>query len=499
MISRITMAAALVAMVGISTTMMVTRSNWAGGEAPAPTESKPDSKPASALVASPTSTGQAAGRPAPEAPEVPEVVMARVGERNITVAQFMKYITQDTRLVLKARTVPGKTEILREMILDRLLEEAMAREGLLPKDRAPKPQEYMQAYQQLASRHFPKSDATPAEEELYRYYQQHPEFFGVPAMVRISQIQFRIPEKADDKTKAEVRAKAEDALKRLRAGEAFPALAEALTENPQAKVAKGDLGFLQPEKDAWLNKAVEGLAVGQVSAVLESPVGYEILLLQDKRDAMVAPYANVRDSVLQRIRQEAQAKMREDYAWKLAGQVGVTVELPELKGAIPPGIPGSAVQTGQPKAAAPSAPQTAAPSAPQTAAPSAPQTAAPSAGQAATPSGGQTVMATPEQLQALKDRVNRYWAAREAGDVRTLYDLESAARPGGWLKLEQAMTLQGLPVRRVKVDEVRIEGEKAITRIRAEVTIGTMGWVPQTINDPWVLLDGQWYHETYRP
>jgi hypothetical protein len=108
-------------------------------------------------------------------------------------------------------------------------------------------------------------------------------------------------------------------------------------------------------------------------------------------------------------------------------------------------------------------------------------------------------MATPEQLQALKDRVNRYWAAREAGDVRALYDLESAARPGGWLKLEQAMTLQGLPVRRVKVDEVRIEGEKAITRIRAEVTIGTMGWVPQTINDPWVLLDGQWYHETYRP
>jgi hypothetical protein len=135
-------------------------------------------------------------------------------------------------------------------------------------------------------------------------------------------------------------------------------------------------------------------------------------------------------------------------------------------------------------------PASTAPAAPQAVVPEQPATAAPAAGQAA----------SPEELKtALQERVERYWAARQARDVRTLYELESAARPGGWLKLEKAMTLQGLPVRRVKVDEVRIEGEKAITRIRAEVTIGTMGWVPQTINDPWVLLDGQWYHETYRP
>jgi hypothetical protein len=108
--------------------------------------------------------------------------------------------------------------------------------------------------------------------------------------------------------------------------------------------------------------------------------------------------------------------------------------------------------------------------------------------------------ASPEELKAaLQERVERYWAARQARDVRTLYELESAARPGGWLKLEHAMTLQGLPVRKVKVEEVRIEGEKGITRISAEVMIGTIGWTRQTIEDPWVLLDGQWYHETYRP
>jgi parvulin-like peptidyl-prolyl isomerase len=301
---------------------------WAT-DAPAPTASPTPV----ATTPDPAAAGQAASA------DVPEVVMAQVAGKKITVEQFMKYITQDTRLVLKARTVPGKTELLREMILDRLLQEAMLREGLLPKDRAPGERDYLRAYQQLAKQHFPIPSTTPAEEELYKYYQQHAELFGIPAMVRISQIQFRMPDNADDAAKTIVKGKAEETLKRLRAGESFAALAEALTENPQGKVAQGDLGFLQPDKDPWLKKAVEGLTVGQFSGVLESPVGYEIILLQDKRDAMVTPYANVRETVLQRIQQEAQAKAREAYAWKLAKEVGVSVEMPELKSAVPETTP----------------------------------------------------------------------------------------------------------------------------------------------------------------
>ncbi len=134
---------------------------------------------------------------------------------------------------------------------------------------------------------------------------------------------------------------------------------------------------------------------------------------------------------------------------------------------------------------------------PKTALPAASQTAAtPEQPATTTPATAQD--AAPEQLQALTERVERYWAARQARDVRTLYDLESAAQPGGWLKLENAMSLQGLPIRKAKVEEVRIEDGKGITRISAEVMIGTIGWTRQTIEDPWVLLDGQWYHETFR-
>ena len=302
--------------------------------------------PAPAPEPTPTPTTNApdqaaAGQPAAPVPkaEPAEVVMAWVGDKKITVEQFMNYIKQDTRLVIKATKAPGRAEILREMILDRLIEEAMRREELLPKDHAPNAQEYLQAYQQLASRHFPKANEVPSEQELYKYYQQHPEFFGIPAMVRVGQIQFQVPADADEKAKALVKTKADETLKRLRAGESFAILAEALTDNPQGKVAKGDLGFLQPDKDQWLQKATAGLEVGQISEVLESPVGYEIIMLQDRRDAMVAPYANVRDNVIGRVRQEAHAKAREEYAWKLAKEVRVTVERPELKSALPQTTP----------------------------------------------------------------------------------------------------------------------------------------------------------------
>lgn len=107
--------------------------------------------------------------------------------------------------------------------------------------------------------------------------------------------------------------------------------------------------------------------------------------------------------------------------------------------------------------------------------------------------------AMPEELKvALRQQVERYWAARQARDVRTMYEMESGARPGGWLKLENAMSLQGLPVRKVRVEEVNIEAEQGKVRLSGEVLVGTMGWVPQTLEQTWVLIDGQWYHETQR-
>ena len=99
---------------------------------------------------------------------------------------------------------------------------------------------------------------------------------------------------------------------------------------------------------------------------------------------------------------------------------------------------------------------------------------------------------------ALEQRVLKYWTARQTRDVRTLYDLESASLRGGGLTPDKAMAGAGLRVKNVKIEDITIDGDRGKVRLSGNVLVGTLGWVPQTLEDSWVLIDGQWYHETQR-
>jgi hypothetical protein len=98
--------------------------------------------------------------------------------------------------------------------------------------------------------------------------------------------------------------------------------------------------------------------------------------------------------------------------------------------------------------------------------------------------------------EPLEQRVQRYWTARSINDVHTVYGLESAARPGGWLTPDQYKQLGGLPVREVKIVETKVEGDKAKVTLAGQVAVGTLGWMPQTLSEEWVLIEGEWYHQT---
>lgn len=98
--------------------------------------------------------------------------------------------------------------------------------------------------------------------------------------------------------------------------------------------------------------------------------------------------------------------------------------------------------------------------------------------------------------EPLEQRVQRYWAARAANDLQTVYGLESASLPGGWLTPDQYKLLGGLPVREVKILETKIEGDKAIVKIQGQVAVGALGWTLQTLDDKWALINDEWYHQT---
>lgn len=101
--------------------------------------------------------------------------------------------------------------------------------------------------------------------------------------------------------------------------------------------------------------------------------------------------------------------------------------------------------------------------------------------------------------ESLEQRAQRYWTARSINDLQTVYSLESAAQPGGWLTPDKYKQLGGLPVREVKIVETKVDGDKATVTLQGQVAVGTLGWMPQTLTENWMLIEGEWYHQTRQP
>ncbi|MCC6134673.1 MAG: hypothetical protein IT491_04755 [Gammaproteobacteria bacterium] len=98
--------------------------------------------------------------------------------------------------------------------------------------------------------------------------------------------------------------------------------------------------------------------------------------------------------------------------------------------------------------------------------------------------------------EVLEQRVRQYWEARQINDILTYYHLESATLPGGKLTPDKYRLAVGLPVRDVKIQNIKVEGDKAEVQLEGKVEVGALGWVPQPLTDVWVLVNGEWYHRT---
>jgi len=99
----------------------------------------------------------------------------------------------------------------------------------------------------------------------------------------LAHIVIQVPERASSEELQLRRARAEEALRQVRAGTDFRQVAASYSDAPDA-LQGGEMGWRAPGRlPALFLEAVRAMKVGEVSDIVRSPAGFHILKLNDKR------------------------------------------------------------------------------------------------------------------------------------------------------------------------------------------------------------------------
>jgi len=125
--------------------------------------------------------------------------------------------------------------------------------------------------------------------------------FDQPEQVRARHILIRIAAgEGVDPAAAETaaREKAAQAAARIRGGEPFEKVAEELSEDPGSKGSGGDLGFFPRGRMVpAFDEAVFGLETGKVSDPVQSPYGFHVIRVEEKRPAKLVSFDEAKASL----------------------------------------------------------------------------------------------------------------------------------------------------------------------------------------------------------
>jgi peptidyl-prolyl cis-trans isomerase C len=154
-------------------------------------------------------------------------------------------------------------------------------------------------------------DVKVSETEVKDFYINNPNMFKQSEQVKASHILIKVDTQADKSAKDQANKKIKEIQKKLEDGGDFAALAKEYSEGP-SNVDGGDLGYFErgrmvkPFEDAAFK-----LKPGEVSDMVETPFGYHLIKVVDKKPESVVSYENAKERIAQYLEQEKKGKVLE--------------------------------------------------------------------------------------------------------------------------------------------------------------------------------------------
>ncbi len=174
------------------------------------------------------------------------------------------------------------------------------------------------------------SIAVPAE-EVRAYYDGNQAAYTHPEQVRARHILFRVDPAAASHEKQAARARAEQALERLRGGADFAAVAAELSEDTLSAARGGDLDFFERGQ---MVQAFEAAAFatppGSLAPITETPHGFHVIEVTDQRPAGLTPLVELEQEILRLLRFRKVDSLVATEAERLHHEIGSADRLAEV-------------------------------------------------------------------------------------------------------------------------------------------------------------------------
>jgi len=194
----------------------------------------------------------------------------------------------------------------------------------------------------------------PTEEEILKIYEASKAQLMEPPRVAGAHIVLMVPTSATDEARQEKREKAEEARKRLVAGEDMAVLVQEYSDSP-TKANGGVESFVQGQMPESFDAAVFSLKQGEISEVIASPVGFHIIRADEVIAERATPLEEVRDEIVAHIEGRQKGPLIQEYLKGLMAEAKIEYleplpapSMPRMPGG--PGAPGSDTETEEPPA-----------------------------------------------------------------------------------------------------------------------------------------------------
>lgn len=136
-----------------------------------------------------------------------------------------------------------------------------------------------------------------SEQDIRKYYEKNRNQFKTPEQVRARHILIKIEPPGEQDQRKAARSTIDIIRKRLGRGEHFSELAEGYSQCP-SRVRGGDLGYVtRGQLPEAFEKAAFAMRPGQTSPPVETPYGYHLIRVEERKQETTRPYAETKEEI----------------------------------------------------------------------------------------------------------------------------------------------------------------------------------------------------------